>query len=70
MAGYAGGMALIQPGWLAVRALWLPVRALAARARALPALQRLSERRPAGPDRQVPDGASGSAMAAGAGLVL
>ena len=35
MAGYAGGMALIQPGWLAVRALWLPVRALAARARAL-----------------------------------
>lgn len=24
MAGGAGGMALIQPGWLAVRALWQP----------------------------------------------
>ena len=70
MAGGAGGMALIQPGWLAVRALRLPVRALAARARALPALQRLSGRRPTAPDRQVPHGASWSARAAGAELVL
>lgn len=68
MAGGAGGMALIQPGWLAARALAARARALAARA--LPALQRLSDRRPTAPDRQVPAGASGSAMAAGAGLVL
>lgn len=63
MAGGAGGMALIQPGWL-------EAQALAARARALPALQRLSDRRPAGPDRQVPAGASRAAMAVGAELVL
>ena len=70
MAGYAGGMALIQPGWLEAQALRLPVRALAARARALPALQRLSDRLPAAPNRLVPDSASEAAWAAGAGLVL
>ena len=63
MAGCAGGMALIQPGWL-------EAQALAARARALPALQRMSDLRPTAPDRQVPHGASGTARAAGAELVL